>query len=310
MFSVIALHSFCASMEWRLANLFYESAVIGVPLFFMVSGYLLIGKHTVDKKYVYKKIFNITKLIIILSMIWWIVTAVISGHLIIVDFFKIFLGAFVQKGSLWICWYLASMIIIYCLLPILNRLYVYRSYWYVLFLLFAIEVIVFYLNIGGKYGEYNIIQTFRIWNWLFYFLLAGGIKKSQIIINQSLLKLFIILLLILNIFFQEVLKPIIDTPFCEYFYSSFPVILLSTSLFLFIINCKVTNPSICRFVNFMSPLFLPVYLFHPIFLDLLSNLPLSESVKPYICFLLTSLLSICCCSCLNKVRWINRILKI
>lgn len=311
MFSVLALHSFGASMEWRLANIFYESAVIGIPLFFMVSGYLLIGKQTVDIIYVFNKIYNILRLIVILSIIWWTGVSIGSGHFYIVNFTWIFKGAFIQNGPLWICWYLASMIIIYSLLPLLNKLFVYQSYWYTLFFFGVIEAFVFYLNIR-IHGEQNVIQTFRLWNWLFYFLLGGGIKKLQMSININLqfVKYLIVLLLIMNIIFQETMKPMINSPYCEYFYCSFPVIFLSVSIFLFITNVKMSNFYICRFVKFCSPLFLSVYLFHPLFLDVHTKLPVSESMKPFVCFILTTILSVSFCFCLNKVGLINRILRI
>lgn len=314
MFSVLALHSFGASAKWRVVNIFYESAVIGVPLFYMVSGYLLLGKQMVDVKYVCKKICNIIRIIVILSVIWWVGVSIRSGHFYFSNLFWILKGAFIQDGPLWICWYLASMILIYSLLPLLRTLYVYQSYWYALFFLLVVESFVFYLN-TGIHGEQNVIQTLRIWNWLFYFLLGGGIKRLQMINNHnklSFVKYLIVLLLIVNIFFQEVMKPMINSPYCEYFYCSFPVILLSASLFHFISKVKLTNYYICYIINFLSPLFLPIYLFHPLFLDVYTNLilPVPESMKPYICFLFTTILSISFCFCLNKVKFIKNNLRI
>lgn len=41
MFAVIGLHTSKASEDWRIANIIYETDVVAIPLFFMVSGYLL-----------------------------------------------------------------------------------------------------------------------------------------------------------------------------------------------------------------------------------------------------------------------------
>ena len=309
MFSVLALHSFGARMEWGLANIFYESAVIGIPVFFMVSGYLLIGKQTVDIKYVCNKICNILRLIFILSIICWIFMSIESGQFYINYFIWIFKGAFIQNGPLWICWYLASMIIIYSLLPIVNKLFVFQSYWYTLLFLGVIEVFVFWQNIRNL-GEQNIIQTFRLWNWLFYFLLGGGIKRLHMNINLPVVKILIVFLLIMNVFFQEVMKAMINSPYCEYFYCSVSVILLSALVFLYFTNIKLTNFYICRFVKFISPLFLPIYLFHPLFLDVHTILPMAESIKPFACFVVTTILSVSFCFCLNKVGFIRKRLRI
>ena len=312
MFSVIALHAFGALMEWRVANIFYESAVVAVPLFFMVSGYLMIHKD-VDRQYLTKKIYNILRLVGVLSLIVLLFEVVTYGNISVHYFLKVFLGAFVQKGPLWMCWYLGAMIILFCFLPLINKIRNRKTYWQIIALFGIIEIGVFSINLFpiNRFSEIMIPQTFRIWTWLFYFMLGGGLKMLPVIRNKDYLGSFIIVMMILNVVIQEQLKQLVNSPFCEYFYCSPHVMAYALGIFLFIKNKKLTNQYVCRIVKFISPLFLSVYLFHPFIVNIIySKLPLSQTLLPYACFVFTSVITVGLCHLMNKVSFFNRLLKI
>lgn len=312
MFSVIALHAFGAIMEWRIANIFYETAVVAVPLFFMVSGYLMIHKD-MDRQYLQRKIYNIVKLVFVLSIIVFLSELVIYGNFSVRFFLKVFLGAFIQKGPLWQCWYLGAMIILFCLLPFINLIPSRRTYWQIIVVLGIIEMGVFLINLFpiGRFSELMIPQTFRIWTWLFYFMLGGAAKMLPRIPRKDYLWIFIIAMMIFNIIIQEQLKVLIMSPFCEYFYCSPHVMSLAFAVFILIKETKLTTPYVCQCVKFISPLFLSVYLFHPFIVNIIySRLPLSQTYMPYVCFVLTSFFTICLCHLINKVSFVNRLLRI
>lgn len=313
MFSVISLHSFGASSYWRCANVFYETGVIGIPLFFMVSGFLLLGRQTVDWNYVFKKILHIIRLVFLLSLLIWVLKCLLSGTLNLGEMLNIFLGAFVQEGPLWMCWFLGTLIILYVILPIVNKIYINNilSFVSICFLLFVIENCIFCELIGGGNFEKEITQTFRLWNWIFYFMLGGLIKKN-IHLKMHIPKLYVplIMLLIINIVFQERMKKYIDSPYCEFFYSSFPVVILSILVFLFICKLNLKNSLIQQVINFLSPLFLPIYLFHPFFVRIIHKLLLPYSLMPYVCFVLVSIMSILFGFIISKFKWAHWLIKI
>ena len=61
MFGVMCLHSthsYSSLGQFCFADILYESAVVSMPLFFMVSGYLLIGRENIDYKYSFRKIIG------------------------------------------------------------------------------------------------------------------------------------------------------------------------------------------------------------------------------------------------------------
>ena len=55
MLGVVCLHSTHSYINTAIGMVMYSTAVISIPLFFIVSGYLLIGKECIDYQYVIKK---------------------------------------------------------------------------------------------------------------------------------------------------------------------------------------------------------------------------------------------------------------
>ena len=80
-----------------------------IPLFFMVSGYLMQGKMP-TYKYVFRKILNILKYVYTFIIISSIVMSAKSGHL---PKWNILYEWFLQRGPYSIFWYLGAMIYIY-----------------------------------------------------------------------------------------------------------------------------------------------------------------------------------------------------
>lgn len=317
MFSIIALHTFGPKSEWSISNIFYETAVIGIPLFYMVSGYLLLGRNTINSKYIVKKIYNILRLIIVLTLIVWTIKFVFSGFISHIGIDRLFYGAFVQE-DLFMCWYLASMIIIYIILIPLNKLFINRKdlFFFLFIILLVIEYYVFLRNVCSG-GEKNIIQTLRLWNWVAYFMLGGIIKllppfQFQDKTHNTVIATIstIILLLVVNICFQEKMKPYIKSIFCEYFYCSFIVCILVSIIFITIVNQKICSKSFQKTIKFIAPLFMPVYILHPFLVNAVFQLPINIKIMPYIAFILVSYLSISIGYCLSNVRLFARIMKI
>ena len=284
MFAVIGLHTFKASYEWRTANIFYESCVIAIPLFFMVSGYVL------------RKIWRIVKFIFIITTIIWLINSFMSLQISPTVWGNIFLGSFIQRDALWMCWYLGSMIIIYALLPIMNSIFLKKkkAFFALLTLFFLVEYLIFIGNLKtGLPLEMKIIQTFRFWNWLFYFMLGGIIRlysyELKEVTGKRLLFVAIVGLLIINVIFQELLKYKVGVPLCEYFYSSFVVILFSFLVFVLFLNIEIKSSKV---ITILSGLFLPVYILHSFSIAGIDKFVPILSSSPYILFLSVSIVTV------------------
>lgn len=253
---VICLHTtglYRSQSEWSLSDILYNSGVVAIPLFFMVSGYLLIGRTDISYRYSLKKIIQIIRLVSILVALLWLYNCRIQGFHITTLFHNI-LNAFLGKGFFSVLWFLGSMCIIYLFYPVINYLYKKRTYYFsVLLILAIIQNYVFIITILG-YGETHINQTFRIYNWLVYFMLGGIFKTIKI--PRMLSAIFIVILYIPTLISIYIFNPYINYSGCEYFYSSPLVICLSASIFYFIKSIKISNNKI---VSSLSQLFLPVY---------------------------------------------------
>ena len=233
MFGVMCLHSEFEFYENSLAQFLYMSAVVSIPLFFMTSGYLLYGKSSVDWRYSASKICGILRFVAIMTVAFWLMTGMKHGT----SFLSFTIGSLLQRGGLGVYWYLGSMIIIYALLPIIHPVYVRHPK---MFLILTITLCVlsnciFFGHFIGLQIEERTTQTFRLWNWVFYFNMGGLLRMYPLKSNIT----EVLLLFAASNLFQFTLTPLMPLPYCEYFYSSLPVMLLC--LFLFAYLAKIDN---------------------------------------------------------------------
>lgn len=317
MLGVICLHSTQAINPngINISVLLYETASISIPLFFMVSGFLLIDKSNYNIKYSIKKILNIIRLVISVNLIYWLL--IIIKHIIIYKYIDIKLsflydnisGCLIQKGAFWIYWYLGSMIILYLLLPIINKLYKNKKKFYLLtFALFLTECISFYFNISNQnFNECHIIQTFRIWNWLFYFNLGGCIKLRKPNVSNYLI-ILCCLSFFLNIIIQANFTSVMYIHSCEFFYSSIPLITFAYLLFIIIMDkCKMIQS---RFISSLSNLFIPVFTLHPFIINIFHHSSCKIFDNSVLLWIFVSFITITISFILMKVQFFSKLFKI
>ena len=230
MFGVICLHTEMNFYENPLAQFLYMTAVVSIPLFFMTSGYLLYGKQSVDYHYSAHKIVGILRFVAIMTITFWLLTGMRHGE----SFWWFTAGSLIQKGNLGIYWYFGAMMILYALLPMQHKLYVKYPKAFLLgtIVLGIVSNCIFLSNFYGYEIEENTIQTFRLWNWIFYFNLGGILRRYTV---KSSLEL-VLVLFIFNYLFQYELIPLMPTVYCEYFYCSLPVMLLSFFFFVYAVK--------------------------------------------------------------------------
>lgn len=230
MFGVICLHTEMVFYENPLAQFLYMTAVVSIPLFFMVSGFLLYGKKSVGYQYSLHKITGILRFVTIITVTFWLLTGIRHG-----DSFLLFtVGSLVQKGRFGVYWYFGAMLIIYTMLPILHAIYKKHQKVFLVatIALCVLSNCIFLSNFWGYQIEKDTIQTFRLWNWIFYFNLGGLLRKCTVKVNL----LLVLALFFLNYLFQYEITPMMPTKCCEYFYCSLPVMLLSLCLFAYVVK--------------------------------------------------------------------------
>lgn len=279
MMCVVGLHAFMWGGDGVSMGL-YATSVIAIPLFFIVSGYLLLGKNNVSNMYSFKKILSIWRYIFFTVVSYQMALSLgIMGLSNIRDGLVIgvlhSLNSVVQRGNFGVYWYFGTMMIIYMMYPFLVKLNNNRRvFLYCIGLLATVLMVVFLLNI--MYGfEKRIPQPLRLWNWLFYFMLGGGLKWMDYT-RVNVKKLIIILIAsylgyilpYLGMYF----KGCLHTPYCEYWYSCPAVILYALSVFIVVMKLDLNRmPMLSRMVFVLTPVFLPVYSYHIFFIQFNRN---------------------------------------
>ncbi len=240
MIGVMILHSQVTIFDGNpIALILSDAAVFSIPLFFMTSGYLLLDRKNVSYKYSCRKILGIIRFVFIITSVLWLVFGIRHGA----NYLVYTLGSFLQKGGMGIFWYFGAMILIYLLLPLLHTLYADKIKWFVALTiaLFALSNGIFLLNFFDIHVEHATIQTFRLWNWVFYFNLGGLFKKYPIKVKLPI----VLLLLVISDAALVNLTPAMPSIYCEYFYPFLIVQLFSFALFAFV---KSINDSKLQFI--------------------------------------------------------------
>jgi surface polysaccharide O-acyltransferase-like enzyme len=269
MFFVVGLHTGTSFIVNGVdVNNYYRITICGtaIPLFFTVSGYLLLGRPNVNWHYSIKKIWGIVRFVFVVCWIHWLIMFAITQEPHFDKLYKDPLGAFLMGGAFWQFWYFGAMCILYLLYPLLNKVYCERPKLFNSFLgvLVVICSMVYVMNVytPGTFEE-KIPQSLRIWNWLMYFCLGGLIKKYCKAINTIWFWVAILAILYcVQLVWASSGNPIMLKS--DYNFSS-PITLLYIAVFFISLN-KLNTDKMSKGIQMLSPLFLPVYTLHPFFI--------------------------------------------
>ena len=237
---------------------------IAVPLFFMVSGFLMVQKE-MNWKYVKDKIGRIFKFIFItisFVLVCYNLADFIEHGCITSRSFGIgtYLLWFIQKGYMWQYWYFAAMILMYIFsVCFLRHLKSSRQICLILLLSILISFSFFLLDVVCQFEKKLIIQTFRIWYWIMYYCL-GAVMCIYREKFGSITWPFAIMMAVIYSLFQY-FGP--DTGGNEYFFGSVLCMIYAVCVFGACLNTYVKNGIV---IKQLSMLFLPVYALHVLFL--------------------------------------------
>ena len=321
MFGVICLHCNVHYQSYILASLLFKCAVVSIPLFFMVSGYLMASKQVLDADYCLKKIKGILKFTIGFSLIVYLMHAFNHKTFGMLSMMEQTLGSLLQKGRMGIFWYFGAMIFIYAMLPMLQKKIVRKKLSVLIKIGGVVLITVFFLNVfvGIKLGqpfESFIIQSFRLWNWLFYFLLGFYWRQNENVVKRNGIIWILALLFVCNYLQQVFLNPYMSTMLCEFYYSS-PIVILTVGIIFEKIKAIhiSSNGKIYRLIREFSSLFLPVYAFHMFVISYSHSLIDSiyfycGNLSPLIVCMYVSMVSLIISFAVMRIPIINRFLKI
>ena len=282
-FGVILLHTMHDA-----SNIFcfaiYQGAGFAVPCFFMTSGYVLLNRGKVGIHYAGKKIGKILRIVALWNLLVRIAVLlrnVISGNTDIdlrtqlANYFKNSIRGLMQRGALWQFWYLGALTLIYLLLPVISKFFYseipikrYQRLSICWIILVAVSVTIQLLSYArGISFQNQVIQTFRVWTWLQYFILGGLIPPLEGIMKKVLLRKHGLFLLALTAAAVAIRMAAgcdrLGTTFAEYFYDDPLTIIWMAVLFTFVLRVEIGD-HLCNVVGSLIPLTMGVYIMHPI----------------------------------------------
>ena len=313
---VVLLHTtmggFKETGSWNLLTYLYYLGTYSIPLFFMVNGYLLLGKREITYSYILQKVKWILITVSSWTFIVWLFKRDFTENLI-----KKIVGSLIQKGYFFQFWFFGAVILIYICLPILKKfLNSKRSYLYILSVLLVIGLIFELANIVLQMPiQTYVLQTFRLWTWFFYYVLGGYIAQFTMKELKSRFKnwmkiVSILLFLISPLILFFIAKTAYHNLFAEYFYDTLFVKVSTLGIFLTILTLTL-NEKRNEWIVSLSNQTMGVFIIHTYIMKVWEKLFGFSFVGSYLLFAIFTLsVSFIIVGMLMKIPYFNRIVKL
>lgn len=312
---VVLLHTtmpgFKETGAWNISAYLYYLGTYSIPLFFMVNGFLLLNRKTIDFSYILKKVKGILLTVAVWNLIIWICRRDFSINPI-----KKVIGSLVQKGYFFQFWFFGALLIIYVTLPYIKK-YLVNQKRYIIILLFLTSIgLLFELAniLGQRTFQSYIPQTFRLWTWYFYYLVGGYIGSldyaSLTLFIKSWGKYLSYLLLFLSPCYLYLMASFVHhNLFAEYFYDSLLVKIISIGVFLsFITQEKELNN---KMITQISSLTMGVFIIHTYVIKLWEKLVTTSFIGYSLLFpLIILIVSFTLTGILMRIPYVKRIVKL
>ena len=313
---VVLLHTtmggFKYTASWNLLTYLYYLGTYSIPLFFMVNGYLLLGKREITSHYILQKV----KWILITVSSWNIIVWLFKRDFTVNPIKKI-VGSLIQKGYFFQFWFFGALILIYLCLPILSKfLNSKRRYLYILALLIVIGFIVELANIFFQRPlQTHVMQTFRLWTWFFYYILGGYIAQFNVDNLKYRFKnwmkiVSMLLVLISPIILFFLAKNTYHNLFAEYFYDILFVKFTSLGIFLMVLTLSL-NENGSKWIVSLSNQTMGVFVIHTYVMKIWEKLIAFSFTGAYLWFAIFTLsISFIVIGILMRIPYLNRIVKL
>lgn len=248
-----------SNSSYLISLIFNTISRISVPIFFMISGALLLDRKFNKDKYL-KRVFRFLIVIIVWDIIYLIWEYLFFGT----TYSKFYTLLFQPFRSH--LWFLYTIIALYIVQPILKYLLdkmnsMHKMIAFIIW--FLLGALTMFLPVLTEY--YLIIcyvGYFIIGKYLYDFILKLDFSKYNLIIG-----LMIILCFIASVFLNYSASIRLNMFYNSFFAYRTPYIILASILFFILIFSLVHNKEHNKIVMILSDLSFGVYLIHGIFLD-------------------------------------------
>ena len=253
-----------SSNSYLISLIFNTISRISVPLFFMISGALLLNRNFSKTKYLNRLIKYL-----ILIFAWDIIYLFWEYFFLDIDYDQLFRLFFTPYRAH--LWFLYSILVIYAVQPILKITLTKanKGIKVILFLIwFLLSTLSMYSNVIAKYFTiFSYIGYFCIGKYLYDFVKEQDLKKYNII--------SIIMLVFLytgSIYLNFVASKRFNMFYNTFFAYRTPYIIFATFIFFILIYNIYHSKKPNKIILLLSNLSLGVYLIHGIYLDITCKL--------------------------------------
>lgn len=227
-------------------------------------------------------------------------------------------GYLIQQGFFSQFWFIGSLIIVQLLSPLLNRL-LHERWTIFQVIIWTLGIICLTVISISYYAKAplakEVVQTFRLWTWLFYFMLGAALRRSNYLTKMSRnsrLGFFVFTAVTVQIG-AIIILVMLRNDYAEYDYDSIFVMVAVVMLMLLysqIISLE-RGRMITRLIHHFAANTMGIFIVHLLILKIVLRLaPIStESVAP-LTIIMVFLIYDLFVSCLHKIPFASRLVSI
>lgn len=271
---VVAAHTLVIT-DRPLHRVVVFHASLAMPMFCMVSGYLMMRRSVLDYRYALRKIATI----LAVCFAWEALHAV--AHFAVYrelrEFWVSFVLDFFQKGLFYHFWYMGALILVYLYMPLVDKLYrrSEKGYLAVLLILGLVNTGLDAAAILTKSHAVEVLpQSLRIHFWYFYAMLGGWIARNPQAVSNLANKLRLwhigAAIAVFWSYMYATSYHVYNAVKIEA--SNGALIVQLTAFVLFVYSLKLTfSAKAERCIGFLGSLTMGIYIMHPFVLAVLNK---------------------------------------
>lgn len=274
-FSVIMIHvsgpvivkfGKVSSFDWNVANFYDSISRYSVPVFFMISGALLLGREFEIKHFLKNRLGKIIPPFLFWSLFYSLTNRYVFNNEPL-NISKIIKDIF--YGSEYHLWFVFSLIGVYLITPILQKWIANAKEKDVQYFL-IIWVITLFLTIPGVSIYFPKINFSYFAGFIGYFVLGFYLKKYKK--NNSLSSYSFLIIGILITIFGTYFMTYKNNLFYDYFYEylCLNALMVSIGVFQIFTKMKNVNAKIKPIISKVDECSFGIYLIHPLMLNILA----------------------------------------
>lgn len=294
-----------STKSYLISLIFNTICRVSVPIFFMISGSLLLDRSFNKEKYL-KRVLKYVILIVVWDIIYLVWEYFYLGitydklYMLVIDPYRAHL------------WFLYTILVLYAIQPLL-KLIMDKSNNVVKIILLTVWII---LSLASMINPY-VAKFFTIFSYIGYFIIGkylyDFIKKYDLRKYNISLVLIMIICFSISIWMNYSLSIKLNQFYNLFFAYRTPFIMISSFALYVLIISNYRKDSLNKFITGLSDLSLGVYLIHGIFLDVTVKIFIYSSINSLIGIpiftVIIFVLSIISTFIIKKIKYLNYIIS-